>query len=139
MGLTVGYLLFLLLIMYMTNLCTGYFVHSVAGGLLTNSISLLKRAISPLKGKVDARKEWHAKITMTEEWKKQSKLQLCFCWSWGMNCLVTGQRLYSRTQVVSPIKYPWQVSVFIFLLLQGKKTVVNEWLTHMNPSVHQLC
>lgn len=52
MGLTVGYLLFLLLIMYMTNLCTGYFVHSVAGGLLTNSISLLKRAISPLKGKV---------------------------------------------------------------------------------------
>ena len=47
-----GYLLFLLLIMYMTNLCTGYFVHSVAGGLLTNSISLLKRAISPLKGKV---------------------------------------------------------------------------------------
>jgi hypothetical protein len=31
------------------------------------------------------------------------------------------------------------VSVFIFLLLQGKKTVVNDWLTHMNPSVHQLC
>jgi len=47
MGLTLGYLCFLLVIMYVTNLFTGFVCHATAGGLARNAMLFVKKAQSP--------------------------------------------------------------------------------------------
>ena len=58
MGLTLGYLCFLLVIMYVTNLFTGFVCHTTAGGLARNAMLFVKKAQSPSFKKFS--KAWNA-------------------------------------------------------------------------------
>lgn len=58
MGLTLGYLCFLLVIMYVTNLFTGFVCHATAGGLARNAMLFVKKAQSPSFNKFS--KAWNA-------------------------------------------------------------------------------
>ena len=70
MGLTLGYLCFLLVIMYVTNLFTGFVCHTTAGGLARNAMLFVKKAQSPSFKKFS--KAWNAQSGDKQNQKRVS-------------------------------------------------------------------